>query len=97
MVPKALGLILAHPASICLSADLPICRMLEKSCFPGVGKGRPDAILTGRMALLTFRLLLSPTAGAGLQALYLPRPAPNARVPELPNSRIAELPNSRMV
>ncbi|GBC84943.1 hypothetical protein HRbin11_01380 [bacterium HR11] len=52
MVPKALGLILTHPASICLSADLPICRMLEKSCFPGIGKGCSDAILTNRTALL---------------------------------------------
>ncbi|GBC83808.1 hypothetical protein HRbin11_00226 [bacterium HR11] len=54
MVPKALGLILAHPASICLSADLPICRMLEKSCFPGDGKDCSDAILTNRTALLSW-------------------------------------------
>ncbi|GBC84405.1 hypothetical protein HRbin11_00830 [bacterium HR11] len=53
MVPKALGLILAHPASICLSADLPIGRMLEKPCFPGVGKGCSEAIFTNRTALLT--------------------------------------------
>ncbi|GBC85202.1 hypothetical protein HRbin11_01648 [bacterium HR11] len=64
MVPKALGLILARPASICLSADLPICRMLEKSYFPGIGKDCPDAILTNRTALLIRHLQLSRTPTA---------------------------------
>lgn len=33
-----------------LFADRPIGRMFEKSCFPGVGKGRSDTILTNRTA-----------------------------------------------